>query len=324
MPSTRNSEITKSNKQAALFGLLAFGFFASHDVLVKFLGQFYEPFQIVFFSVLFGFPLVTIMLMRDVSEGSLIPVHPWWTALRTAAAVMGGIGAFFAFTLLPLTQAYAILFAIPLLITVFSIPVLGEKVGPRRWGAVLVGLVGVLIVLRPGSAELTVGHLAALVAAFGGATASIIVRKIGRDERSAVLLLYPMVANFTIMATLMPLVYKPMPILHLGTTFCIALLGFLATLCIIRAYKVGEAVTVAPMQYSQIIWATLFGFIFFDEQPDLATGIGAAVIIASGLYIVFREDGKSGGNQPVLRTRSRFEMGANARVSQMLRRHRRK
>ncbi|KMW60133.1 putative membrane protein [Candidatus Rhodobacter oscarellae] len=207
---------SKSNLRGALFALLAFGLFATHDVIVKVLGASYGTFQILFFSVLLSFPLVTLMLMRDRSEATLIPVHPWWTALRTAAAMVTGLGAFYAFSVLPLAQVYTILFAMPLLITVLSIPVLGERVGLHRWAAVAAGLVGVLVVLRPAEAQLGLGHAAALVAAFSGALASVIVRKIGKDERSAVLMLYPMMANFVVMGAALPFVYQPMPVEHLG------------------------------------------------------------------------------------------------------------
>ena len=188
-----------SNTKGALIALLAFAIFSTHDIIVKFLGASYSPIQIVFFSVLFGFPWMTLMLIRDTSSGNLLPRHPWWTALRTIATTLTGISAFYAFSKLPLAQVYAILFAAPLLITILSIPILGEQVRLRRWVAVLIGLCGVLVVLRPGAEPLTLGHLAALVAAVGGALASIIVRKIGKDERSVVLLIYPMMTNFMIM-----------------------------------------------------------------------------------------------------------------------------
>ena len=152
------------NVRGAIFALLAFAVFSTHDVIIKVLGGVYSPIQIVFFSVLLSFPLATIMLMRDATPGTLIPKHPWWLALRTAAAVVTGVSAFYAFSVLPLAQTYAIIFASPLMITVLAIPVLGETVRLHRWAAVIVGLIGVMIVLRPGSTELTLGHAAALEA----------------------------------------------------------------------------------------------------------------------------------------------------------------
>ncbi|RYG90399.1 DMT family transporter [Loktanella sp. IMCC34160] len=307
------------NIKGALYALIAFGIFATHDVLVKILGGLYSPVQLVFFSVLLSFPLATLMLMRDATPGTLLPAHPWWMALRTVAAVVTGMSAFYAFSVLPLAQVYAMIFASPLIITVLAIPILGEKVRLRRGLAVLVGLVGVMVVLRPGQTELGLGHLAALMAAFGGALNSVVVRKIGADERNVVLLLYPMVANFLVMGAFLALVYKPMPVEHLGLLAILSVLAWVAGLGIIAAYKSGEAVIVAPMQYSQILWASAYGAFFFDEQIDGATALGSAIIIASGLYIVLRES-KSGNsaNRPVLRTRSRPETGTTLRISPFL------
>jgi len=309
-----------ANAKGALLALLAFGIFSTHDVVVKVLGGIYSPFQIVFFSVLLSFPLAMVMMMRDAKPGTLVPVHPWWLALRTGAAVVTGVSAFYAFSILPLAQVYAILFAAPLLITILAIPVLGEKVRLRRWMAVLVGLAGVLVVLRPGTTELTLGHLAALAAAVGGSLASIVVRKIGNEERPVVMLLYPMMVNFVLMAAALPFVYVPMPIEHLGLLAIIATFAWVASRLVIAAYQAGEAAIIAPMQYSQIIWASIFGYFFFDEVIDQPTAIGAAIIIASGMYIVLRES-RSGNseNTPVLRTRSRSETATTPRVSLFMR-----
>ncbi|MCV3274284.1 DMT family transporter [Roseobacter sinensis] len=311
------------NLKAALMALVAFALFASHDVIIKVLGGGYSPIQIVFFSVLFSFPLAMLYLLRDATPGTLIPVHPWWMVGRTVAAVITGFCAFYAFSVLPLAQVYAILFASPLLITILAIPILGERVKLRRWIAVGIGLSGVLVVLRPGQAELELGHLAALVSAICGSFASIIVRKIGREERSVVIMLYPMMANFFVMAALLPLVYVPLPLTDLGKLAIIAVLAWTAGRFLIAAYNAGEAVIVAPMQYSQILWASFYGVLFFDETPDTNTIIGSAIIIASGLFIVLRESKAPGSEQPVLRTRSRPETGTTPRVSPFLRRDKR-
>lgn len=261
-----------------------------------------------------------ISMMRDSVSGTLIPVHPWWLTLRTVAAVITGVCAYYAFSVLPLAETHAILFASPLIITVLAIPILGETVRIRRWMAVLVGLCGVMVVLRPGATDLTLGHIAAVVAAVGGSVASIVVRKVAAEERPMVLLLYPMMANFVIMACMLPLVYVPMPIEHLGLMGLVAALAWAASRMMITAYRDGEAAIIAPMQYSQIIWAAIYGFWFFDNTIDLPTGIGAGIIIASGLYIVLRES-RSGTskNTPVLRTRSRGETGTTPRVSLAMR-----
>ncbi len=308
------------NARGALIALLAFAIYAVHDVVIKVMGAEYSPFQLVFFSVLLSFPFALISMMRERVEGTLIPVHPWWLTLRTVAAVITGVCAYYAFAVLPLAETYAILFAAPLIITVLAIPVLREIVRIRRWAAVIVGLIGVIVVLRPGATDLTLGHLSALAAAFFGAVASIIVRKVGAVERPMVLLLYPMMANFVLMAAALPFVYQPMPIEHLGLMGLVAGLGWTASRMMITAYRDGEAAIIAPMQYSQIIWATIYGFWLFDEGIDTATGFGAAIIIASGLYIVLRES-RAGTSKttPVLRTRSRSETATTPRVSLAMR-----
>jgi len=303
-----------------LFALLGFALFSTHDVVVKSLGGAYAPFQTIFFSVLFSFPIATLMLLRDATPGTLQPVHPGWVAFRTLAAVIATMCAFYAFSVLPLAEVYAILFATPLLITVLAIPLLGEKVRLRRGLAVLFGLAGIIVVLQPGQTSLTLGHLAALTAAIGGAVASVIVRRIGAEERSVVLLLYPMVANFVVMGAALPFVYQPMPLPDLGRMALTAVLAFAAMTCMIRAYRLAEAALVAPMQYSQIIWALVFGALLFNETPSGRTLVGAAMVIASGLYIVFRES-RAGVSEttPVLRSRSRVGTPAALRLGPLMR-----
>jgi len=304
------------NTKGALLGLLAFAIYASHDVIVKYLGATYAPFQVVFFSVLFGFPLVSFMLVHDVRAENLRPRHPGWTALRTLAILVSTVCNFYAFSTLPLAQVYSILFAVPLLVTLLAIPVLGERVGLHRGGAVVFGLIGVVVVVQPGAVDLTLGHGAAMVAAVSSAVAAVTVRRVGRIEREVVLLVFPMLGSFLVMGALMPFTYKPMPLADLGAMALMSLLAFIALNCMIGAYKAGEAGIVAPMQYSQILWATLFGFLLFDEIPDGRTMLGAAIVILSGIYIVVRESRKDvSANTPVLRSRGRIVAGPNIRIS---------
>ena len=271
------------NLKGALLALAAFGIYATHD--------------------------------------NLIARHPGWSALRALMTVATGAAAFYAFSVLPLAQTYAIFFAMPLLITLLSIPMLGEHVGIRRGLAVLVGLAGVLIVLRPGSAELQLGHAVGLCAALTGALNSVIVRKIGGAERSAVLMLYPMIATVVLTGATLPFVYRPMPVEHLSLMGVIAGLGFMAAMLTIAAYRTAPAVIVAPMQYSQIIWAAVYGSLFFDESIDRWTLIGTGVIIASGIYIVLREGTpRVSKNAPVLSNKSRAETGLMPRIGLLLRR----
>lgn len=299
--------------------LAAFAVFSSHDVVVKFLGGSYSPIQTIFFCVLFGFPVVTFMLLRDQTVANLIPKHPAWAVARTLATVIAGLCTFHAFSTLPMAQVYAILFASPMVVTVLAIPMLGEQVGIHRGSAIILGMSGVIIVVQPGATSLQLGHASALLAAVSGAFASVVVRKVGREERPVVLILYPMMANFALMGCLLPLVYRPMPGNNLAGTAIIAILALIGTSLLIQAYRQAPAALVAPMQYSQIMWATLFGLLLFDEHLSWSTVLGAGLIMLSGIYIVLRESGKGISiNTPVLRTRARIGMPVAPRLSPFL------
>lgn len=304
----------KTKTKGILLALAGFAIFSGHDALIKMLGGTYTSFQIIFYAVLFGFPLTTLMLVQDRTSDTLFPHRPGWTFARTGAVVVSGICAFYAFSILPLAQVYAILFAVPLLITVLSVPILGEQVRLRRWFAVIVGLGGVIVVLQPGSVTLTIGHAAALVAAVGAAFASVVVRKIGSEERPVVLLIYPMLGQFALMAMAMPFVYVPMQAGDLAIVALVAVFGHIAMRIMIFAYQSAEASIIAPMQYSQILWAALFGALFFDEWPGWNTALGATIVISSGLYILFRENSGSSRIRPVTATRSRVVLGTHPRI----------
>ncbi|MEO0636533.1 MAG: DMT family transporter [Pseudomonadota bacterium] len=285
------------------YSLLGFAVFSAHDVIVKLLGENYSIFQILFFSVLAGFIPMTLAMSMDNKLDNFRPHKPWLVTLRALLNVCGMAAAFYAFTVLPLTQVYALIFATPLLITVLAVPILGETIRLRRGLAVAIGFIGVLIVLRPGSADLTLGHAAAISVAIFGSAGALIVRKLGRGERTAVIVLYPLYAMVVIMGVLQPWVYQPLPLRDLAAMGVVGLMALAGQFLIVMSYRVAPAAVVAPMQYTQILWATLYGFVLFEELPDRWTIIGAAVIILSGIYIVLRETKPDVSEvSPILRT----------------------
>ncbi|MDT1063589.1 DMT family transporter [Paracoccus sp. CPCC 101403] len=305
----------RGNLKGALFALMSMGIYSTHDVIIKLLGETYPALQILFFSALFSFPPIAILLLRDPTHGTLRPRSPFWVALRSACIVNSGICGFYAFSVLPLAQIYSILFASPLIITVLSVPILGEKVGLSRWAAVAVGLLGVLVVLRPGYVQLSLGHAAGLLAAFSSAMAAISVRKLGRSERTVILILWPIIGNFVLTGLSLGLAYRPMAGGDLALTGLIAVLGLSAGFLLILAYQTGEAANVAPMQYSQMLWAIGYGWLFFDERPGLLTLGGAALIIGSGLFILMREGSGASRLRPVTEARLRGETVTAPRAS---------
>lgn len=256
---------------------------------------------------------MTLVMSADRAVENFQPHNLKLIGLRSILSVVGMGSAFYALTVLPITEVYAIIFAMPLLITVLAVPILGETIRLQRGLAVIVGLVGVLIVLRPGVADFTLGHLAALVTAFTGAFSSLIVRKLGKSERTAVLVLYPMLANVLIMAALLPSVYVPTDLLSLASMAVIGGLALTGQFLLVSAYRRAPAAVVAPIQYSQIVWATIYGWLVFQDLPDRWVVIGACIIISSGLFIVWRESQSNiSDNKPVLRARNmRPDTGPN-------------
>lgn len=281
---------TPSNLKGALLGLLAMGLFACADMTIKFLGGGYHPFQIIFFAGLMTVPFLAGMAMADPAAASLRPVKPKPMAVRTIAVVLSGMFGTYAFTVLPLAQAYAIFFTMPILITLMSAMVLGEKIDLPRGIASVVGLIGVVIALDPGAANLQWGHAAALVGAVFGAVNYVVIRMSGGVERSVVMLLYPIMAQLMVAALVLPFVYLPMPMFDLGLTAMMAAVTFAGYLVVFAAYRRAPGIVVAPMQYSQIIWAAILGAILFDEVMTLRTVFGVALIILAGLVIVLRQD----------------------------------
>jgi S-adenosylmethionine uptake transporter len=281
-----------SNLNGALLGLLGMGLFAVSDITVRFLGEGYSPFQIIFFAGLMSVPLIAGFAMADPTPGPLRPALPRLMALRCAVVVVNGVFGTYAFANLPLAQAYAIFFTMPIFITLLSALFLHERIDLWRGLAVLAGLAGVIVALDPGQARLEWAHAAALAAAITGAGNYVIIRKSGGHERTVVMILYPLMLQLVTAAMVLPFVYQPMPLRDLALTALMATAAFAGYFAIIAAYRRAPGIVVAPMQYSQIIWAAIFGAVLFGEVMSAQTLIGTAVIIVSGIVIVWRQDAR--------------------------------
>ncbi len=271
------------------FALIAFSIFSCADAGVKWLTERYSVFQIIFVSNLFTLIPVALLIRHEGGLHKLRPRHPWLVGLRSILLAIDMVLVFYAFTELPLADAYALIFAVPMVVTALSVPILGEKVGWRRWSAVVVGFIGVLIVLRPGIAELKAGHIAAISSALFFGLSLILVRRMGKDESTGGLIFWMVVALLAVSAPIMPEVYVPMSWPDLGLMAVLGLLSGAGHLMLIRAFRLAPSAIVAPFHYSQMIWAVFFGLFLFGDIPDAWVISGSAVIIGSGLYILWRE-----------------------------------
>ncbi len=283
-------------------GLLGFSIFSAHDALIKSV-EGIPVFQTAFFAVLFSFVPFTLFLAFDRTERTMRPNLPLLVGLRCLFTVVGLLCVFYAFGKLPLAEVYSLLFAAPIMITLLAIPILGERIRLIRWFAILLGMVGVLVVLRPGSTTFSLDHLAALGAAACVACNSIVTRKIGSREHSVTLIIYPMLTNVVITGIATAFVYVPLPGDVLMKLCAIGVLSVMGQTLMVLAYRASEAQFVAPMQYSQMLWALLYGALIFQETIDSTVLLGSSVIVCSGLLFIWRELVAS-VTQPVLRTRN--------------------
>lgn len=288
--------------RGAGLALLGFSIFSLHDALIKSVSNI-PVLQTAFFVVLFSFVPFTLFLAVDGTKRSLRPQLPWLVALRSLFTVTGLLCVFHAYSRLPLAQVYSLLFAAPILITLLAIPILKERIHAIRWFAIILGMCGVLIVLRPGSSALSWDHLAALGAAACVACTSVVTRLIGSREHSVTLVIYPLLTTVVVTGIGTVFVYVPMPGDVMLKLCAVGLLSVLGQTLMIESYRTTEAQFVAPMQYSQMLWALLYGALVFNESVDSTVLLGSAVIVCSGLLFIWRELVAS-VRQPVLHTRN--------------------
>jgi S-adenosylmethionine uptake transporter len=216
--------------------------------------------------------------------------RPHLVFLRNATGIVGSFFGVYAFTTLPLAEAYSLLFLVPAFVTILSIPMLGEQVGWRRWLAVLVGFVGVLVVVRPGFREVHLGHLSAVVAAAFGAVSLITIRKIGRTENRITLLTMLYLSALVVDGALMMIDFKVPTWTEVAIFTVGGFMGGVGQIGMVIAMRLAPSNRVAPTQYSQIVWAIVYGAILFGDFPDPVAFIGIALVIASGLFTLFREE----------------------------------
>ncbi len=302
MSTTITPEANNSASKGLLFALFGFAVFSWHDALVKLLTQ-YSVFQIIFFAMLFGAVPFTLVQATSRRGYSMWPRNPALVLARSLTSVLGLCLAFYAFTVLPLVDVYVLLFTAPALISLLAIPFLGERIAAFRWFAIFLGLLGVIVVLRPNVETFSIGHLAGIGSALCIAIGSIISRSIGSKEHAATMIIYPLLTNITLCGIAMSFNYIPMPLEDLALMFAIGTMALIGQFCLLKAYRAAPAAFVAPMQYSQLLWAVLIGAVMFGEYPDNLTVVGALIIVVSGLLIVWRESQVS-ENQPLLNTRN--------------------
>lgn len=274
---------------AAAYALAAFALGSGVDGLVKLLSASYHPVQLAFLGALFGLvPVLSLTLARG-GLARLRTRRPGLHALRGGCACLGSCATIVAFAELPLADAYAVLFTLPLLVTALSVPLLGERVGQRRWAAVATGFAGVLVMVRPGGAIEGIGALAAGSAALFGALAVMAVRRLQRTETTEACATYGNLGVVLGTGAALPWIYVPPSVPDLALSAAAGILGACSLLLSLRAYRLAPASALAPLQYSQMPYGLLLGWLMFGTSPEPTTLVGAAVVVASGACVLRRE-----------------------------------
>lgn len=264
-------------------------FFSMVDVAVKWLGQSYSPFEIVFFRYLFGTLPIAVFVWRSGGLRALRTRRPLVHALRAGLLFVALLAFFAGLSSLPLAEAIAVGFTAPLFVTALSGPLLGETVGPRRWGAVAVGFLGALVMVRPGTAAFRPEALFVVTATFFYALAMLLTRHMSRSETSAAMLTYSNLGAGLASLPFLTLVWRGPAANDMWFFLLIGVFGGIAAYLVILAYRNAPAAVVAPFDYTALIWGALFGWIVWREQPEVSVWIGAAIVAVAGLYITHRE-----------------------------------
>lgn len=221
--------------------------------------------------------------------------RPWMVQARALSGSGAGILGVYAFTTIPMAEAYSLIFLSPFFVTILSILILKEQIGPWRWGAVIAGFAGVLLVVRPGFRELSSGHLAALGIAFLAGTTVILLRSLSQSEKRTtilgVMILYALIINgigAVVTGITMPSWRELALVLAAGA------FSAMGQVLMLKAMKLAPANQVAPTQYSQIAWAAAIGAAVFGERPDALAIVGLVIVTMAGLLTVLREQWKFG------------------------------
>tara|TARA_R110002124_G_scaffold63350_48_gene173680 strand:+ start:67020 stop:67904 length:885 start_codon:yes stop_codon:yes gene_type:complete len=272
-----------------LLAFIAYASFSMGDALIKGIGPGMSVFEIAFFTTSFSL-LPLLVTNRTERWRDLYRLrHPWLVHLRCATAITGTACVMYAFTHIPFADVYAIGFTTPVFVTLLSVFLLKESVTPQRWVLLVVCFLGVLVVIRPGLRALEPGHFVIMFGACLGAVTTTILRHIAPHERRVSLVgvqvLYSALINGLLMVP-----YFVMPTLtQLALFLAIGLLGGLGGLLLIAATRTTPANLVAPVQYSQLIWAILLGAAIFGEYPDWIAVLGMLIVVTSGLLNVLSD-----------------------------------
>ncbi len=276
--------------------LSAMAFFSTSDAMAKLLsgpliGTALPPVEIAWLRYVVFVTMTAILARR--SRAPLMARNPRQQILRGLMLVISAVAFMMALRFMPLADAAAIGFASPLFITLLSVPFLGEFVSRRRWMAVVMGLAGVLIVVRPGAGAFQPAALFSLASSAAWAVAIILTRKMAGANASTTLL-WSSATGLLVLTLLLPFDYVIPTATQLGLTLILGIVATTGQILMIQAYRFAPASLLAPFSYTQLLWAVFYGFLLYDSFPDPLTILGAIIIALSGVITARPEGGSAG------------------------------
>jgi drug/metabolite transporter (DMT)-like permease len=278
------------NLRGMLSMLLAVAAFAAMDASMKVLAPHYPPMQVAALRGLSSLPLITVWVLLDGGPGQLLRVRWPLHLLRGVISIVMLVSFVYALRTLPLAETYALFFVAPLMITALAALVLRERVDWRGWTAIAAGFIGTLIVLRPtGAGVLTFAGLAVLVSASGYAVSAITVRVLGRSDTTQAMVFWMLTMTSVFGIALAWRNWQPIPREDWPVLAILAVAGAVGQCAVTDAFRRAAASRIAPLEYTALIWGIVLDWTLWHTLPDATTLAGAAVIVASGLYLIRRE-----------------------------------
>ncbi|MGH6960924.1 MAG: DMT family transporter [Dongiaceae bacterium] len=286
-------ELRNAPGKAIAYMLAAVATLTTMDAGVKWLTDDYSVPQIAFMRYLIGIVVAVAMAARMGGLTTLRTHRPGGHMLRSALNIGTMLTFYYALTRLPLADTIAICYVAPLFMTVLSVLMLGERVGPRRWSAIAIGFAGVLLILQPGGAGegtgVSAGALFALSSALLYALTLITSRQLSATESSPTILFYYSIGVIVTMGMLMPWMWVMPRWADLGVILFVGIAGSFGQFFLNQAFRYGEVSLLAPLDYTGLIWAAGLGFVLWGDFPTVMVLIGATVIVLASLYVARRE-----------------------------------
>jgi drug/metabolite transporter (DMT)-like permease len=273
--------------------------FSSIDAIAKFLIHDMSSLQVTWARFAGAFVVALFLSGVLVKPGVLGTQRPYAHIFRATLVVIANVPMVFALRYLQLDQTSSIMFTTPFLVAALAVPLLGERIGPRRWAAICVGFVGVLLVIRPGLGGIHPAAGLCFISALAYAFYSIMTRILSHTESGPTMLFYTNVSGMVLMSLVVPFVWTMPSANEALLMFGMGVMACFGHYLLIAAHRMTPASVLAPFMYTQLIWMIFYGYTLFADLPNHWTLAGASVVIASGLYLLYRERQVKGPAAPV-------------------------